>query len=69
MAKDKRAMGDEPSQMAVMAPPLKKAAATEEPRLFEDKAVNEEDPRLFEDCFEDIVADTGVLNFFGARAL
>ena len=69
MAKDKRAMGDEPSQMAVMAPPLKKAAATEEPRLFEDLAVNEEDPRLFEDCFEDIVADTGVLNFFGARAL
>lgn len=22
--------------------------------------MNEEDPRLFEDCFEDIVADTGV---------
>ena len=53
--------------MAVMAPPLKKAVNKEEPRLFEDKAVNEEEPGLFEDIAE--VADTGVLNFFGARAL
>ena len=67
VAKDKRAIGDEPSQMAVMAPPLKKAVNKEEPRLFEDKAVNEEEPGLFEDIAE--VADTGVLNFFCARAL
>ena len=67
VAKDKRTIGDEQSQVAVVAPPLKKAVNQNAVVCADAKAVNEEEPHTNEESAD--CADTGVLNFFGARAL
>ena len=49
VAKDKRTIGDEQSQLAVVAPPLKKAVDKNAVVCADDKAVNEEEPHTNEE--------------------